>query len=123
MTRVFFASFALIVAGAACGSRAATPAESPSVTSPAPGTVVLPVDSPMLSQIKREAVTEADLPTDEVTSPGKIEANPNRVTKVLLPVTGRVTAVLVKTGDAVKNDQPLLTLESPDADAAMSADL
>ncbi len=114
---------ALIVGATACSGRAATPAEAPAVTSPAPGTVVLPADSPMLAQIKREPVKEADLPTDEVTSPGKIEANPNRVTKVLLPVTGRVTAVLVKTGDAVAKDQALLTLESPDADTAMSADL
>jgi len=112
-----------LIAVCACGSRAATPAEAPSITSPAPGTVVLPPDSPMLGQIKREPVREAELPTDEVTSPGKIEANPNRVTKVLLPVTGRVTAVLVKTGDAVTKDQPLLALESPDADTAMSADL
>ncbi len=112
-----------VMVTASCSGRAATPVDSASATSPAPGTVVLPPDSPMLSQIKREAVTEADLPTDEVTSPGKIEANPNRVSKVLLPVTGRVTAVLVKTGDAVVKDQPLLTIESPDADSAMSADL
>ncbi len=113
---------ALIVASA-CSGRAAAPVETAAATSPAPGVVALPADSPMLSQIKREPVKEADLPTDEVTAPGKIEANPNRVSKVLLPVTGRVTTVLVKTGDAVAKDQPLLTLESPDADGAMSADL
>ena len=38
----------------------------------------------------------------------------------MLAVTGRITTVLVKTGDAVKKDQPLLTVQSPDADAAMS---
>jgi cobalt-zinc-cadmium efflux system membrane fusion protein len=75
----------------------------------------------MLEQIKRAPVQLADLPTHEVTAPGKIEANPNQVSKVLLPVTGRVTGVLVKTGDAVARDQPLVTIESPDADAAMSA--
>ena len=112
-----------LIAVMACSGRAATRSESPTVTTPTPGTVVLPPDSPMLAQITREVVTQADLPTDEVTSPGKIEANPNRVSKVLLPVAGRVTAVLVKTGDAVAKDQPLLTMESPDADAAMSADL
>ena len=48
-------------------------------------------------------------------------ANPNHVSKVVLPVTGRVVSVLVKLGDAVAKDQPLLTLQSPDADAAMSA--
>jgi len=115
--------FACLIVLSACSGRAAAPVESAAAASPAPGTVVLPPDSPMLAQIKRQPVTEANLPTDEVTSPGKIEANPNRVSKVLLPVTGRVTAVLVKTGDAVAKDQPLLTLESPDADSAMSADL
>ena len=39
---------------------------------------------------------------------------------MVLPVTGRITSVLVKTGDAVRKDQPLLTIQSPDADAAMS---
>jgi membrane fusion protein, heavy metal efflux system len=85
-----------------------------------PGTIVIPADSPMLKQIKRETVGVAELPTDEVIAPGKIEANPNRVSKVVLPVTGRIMTVLVKTGDAVRKDQPLLTIQSPDADAAMS---
>jgi cobalt-zinc-cadmium efflux system membrane fusion protein len=82
--------------------------------------VVIAADSPMLKQIKREAVGVAELPTDEVTAPGKIEANPNRVSKVVLPVTGRIMSVLVRTGDAVRIGQPLLTIQSPDADAAMS---
>jgi cobalt-zinc-cadmium efflux system membrane fusion protein len=43
------------------------------------------------------------------------------VSKVVLPVAGRIVSVLVKTGDAVKKDQPLLTVQSPDADAAMSS--
>ena len=108
---------------AACDGRAATAVDAAARADAPAGTVVVPADSPMLAQIKREPVHEAELPTDEVTAPGKIEANPNRVSKVLLPVAGRVTAVLVKTGDAVAKDQPLLTIESPDADGAMSADL
>jgi cobalt-zinc-cadmium efflux system membrane fusion protein len=74
----------------------------------------------MLTQIRRERVSLRDLPTDEIVTPGKLEANPNRVSKVVLPVAGRVVAVLVKTGDAVRKDQPLVTIQSPDADAAMS---
>lgn len=60
---------------------------------------------------------------NNVVAPGKIDANPNRVSKVLLPVTGRIASVLVKTGDAVRKGQALLTIDSPDADAAMSANL
>jgi cobalt-zinc-cadmium efflux system membrane fusion protein len=95
------------VAAAACGSNAATPAETRSETS--------------LDQIKRGTVTLLDLPTDEIVAPGKIEANPNRVSKVVLPVTGRIADVFVMTGDAVAKGQPLLTIVSPDADSAMSA--
>ena len=112
---------AALAAVSACGRKAAAPAVDSAATAIAePGTVVIAVDSPMLKQITREAVNTKELPTDEVVAAGRIEANPNRVSKVVLPVAGRVTSVLVKTGDAVKKDQPLLTIQSSDADAAMS---
>lgn len=119
MKQILAAGAALMLA--ACGGRAATPADTGAAVAPAPNVVQLPPDSPMLAQIKRDTVKVRDLPTDEIVAPGKIEANPNRVSKVLLPVGGRVASVLVKTGDAVKKDQPLLTIASPDADAATSA--
>jgi cobalt-zinc-cadmium efflux system membrane fusion protein len=87
----------------------------------ADGTIVLPADSPKLQQIHMEAVKQGQVPVGEVVSPGKIEVNPNRVSRVVLPVAGRVSSVLVKLGDAVERGQPVLTLESPDADAAHSA--
>ena len=109
-----------MAASAACGSNAASPAAS---AVPAAGgrVVSLPADSPMLRQIKRAPVGTRDLPTDEIVAPGKIEANPNRVSKVVLPVAGRVVAGLVRTGDAVTKGQPLLTIESPEADSAVSS--
>jgi cobalt-zinc-cadmium efflux system membrane fusion protein len=61
--------------------------------------------------------------TDEVIAPGRISANPNRVSKVLRPVQGRVLEVMVRLGDHVERGQPLLSLDSPDADAAVSTDL
>src|SRR5450631_3571101 len=115
---------AIVVALSACPGcsrhHAAVSAESTSAAAAESGVVVIPPDSPMLRQIKREAVGVAELPTDEVIAPGKIEANPNRISKVVLPVTGRIATVLVKVGDAVRKDQPLLTIQSPDADAAIS---
>ena len=111
-----------LLMSAACGSRAATPnAEAVASATGGPESVLIPAGSPMLRQITRQAVGVADLPTDEVIAPGRIEANPNRVSKVTLPVAGRITTVLVKAGDAVTKDQPLLTMASPDADAAISA--
>ena len=56
--------------------------------------------------------------TDEVTAPGNLETNPNRLAHATLPVAGRISSVSVKLGDAVTEGQPLLSVESPDVDAA-----
>jgi cobalt-zinc-cadmium efflux system membrane fusion protein len=45
------------------------------------------------------------------------------VSKVVAPVAGRVARVLVAVGDAVRQGQPLFTIDSPDADAATSTHL
>jgi len=85
------------------------------------GTLVIPAGSPKLAEIHVDVVKTASVPFDEVVSPGKIETNPNLVSRVALPLTGRVSSVLVKLGDSVKRGEPILTLEAPDADAAVSA--
>ena len=85
------------------------------------GTVIIPAGSPKLAEIHTGVVRAASVPFDEVVSPGKIEANPNLISRVALPLTGRVSSVLVKLGDSVKRGEPILTLEAPDADAAVSA--
>jgi cobalt-zinc-cadmium efflux system membrane fusion protein len=108
----------------ACEKRAGSPvaaAPPPGEERLADGTVVIPPDSPKLSEIHIAEVKTATVPFDEVTSPGKIETNPNLVSRVALPLAGRVSSVLVKLGDSVKRGDPLLTLESPDADAGVSA--
>jgi cobalt-zinc-cadmium efflux system membrane fusion protein len=87
----------------------------------ADGTVVIPADSPKLKEIHVAEVRTASVPSDEVTSPGKIETNPNLMSRVALPLAGRVSSVLVKLGDSVERGQTLLTLESPDADAGEAA--
>jgi cobalt-zinc-cadmium efflux system membrane fusion protein len=118
-----FASCLLALSiGAGGCSRTPPPAEATGATVTA-RSVSVPSDSPMLKQMRRERVTTAELATDEVIAPGKIEADPNRVSKVVAPVAGRVASVLVRVGDAVRRDQPLFTIDSPDADAAMAADL
>jgi len=109
-------------AGAVGCRRAAPPAQDNAATVTSTS-VSLPPGSPILKQVRREPVAVADLATDEVIAPGKIEANPNRVSRVVAPVAGRVATVLVRVGDAVHREQPLFTIDSPDADAAMSADL
>ncbi len=59
--------------------------------------------------------------TGEITAPGKVDANPNRISRVALPVAGRIVQVNVRLGDSVVSGQPLLAIESPDADAAVAA--
>jgi cobalt-zinc-cadmium efflux system membrane fusion protein len=110
---------------AGCGRREANPqaasaAPAPSEKRLSDGTVVFPSDSPQLREIRVADVSTAEVPLDEVVSPGKIETNPNRVSRVMLPLAGRITAVMTKLGDAVQRGEPLLMLESPDADAAAS---
>jgi len=83
--------------------------------------VVLPAGSPKRGQIQVAAVEAAEIPEEEVVAPGKIEVNPNRVSRVLLPVPGRITAVNARLGDAVTEGQPLLGMESPEAEAAMTS--
>lgn len=112
----------LMAALAACNRAAAPVTAAPKESSAAPaGVVIIPADSPKLKQIEVTAVRMASMPTDEFTAPGKVEVNPNGVSKVVLPVAGRVAEVLVKFGDAVRKNDPLLTVESPEADAAASA--
>lgn len=106
-----------------CGCSSAPP---PSAPTPVPttsnsGLIEIPPDSPKLQQITVAPARLEELPTDEFTAPGKLEVNPNRVSKVLLPVTGRITDVLVRFGDAVRKDQTLCMIESPEAEAAVSA--
>jgi cobalt-zinc-cadmium efflux system membrane fusion protein len=111
---------ALLIAASGCSSKAAAPPDEPAATVTDAGVVQLPANSPMLAHIKRAPVALAELPTAQVIAPGKIETNPNRLSKIVLPVTGRIVEVFVKVGDGVKKDQPLLTIQSPDADAAIS---
>lgn len=113
---------ALMLAG--CGSQA-PPSESKQAAAPAAqalsGEVSIRPDSAQLQQIKIAAVESAEVPLDVVTAPGRIELNPNRVSHVVLPLAGRIAAVMVKLGDTVKKGDPVILLESPDADVAMSA--
>ncbi|MCX7603168.1 MAG: efflux RND transporter periplasmic adaptor subunit [Bryobacteraceae bacterium] len=108
----------------ACGSK---PADTPSKRQPEPAAaaepsrVAFPPGSPKLEQIRVAPVETVVAAVGLVTAPGKVEANSNRISRVFLPVTGRVLHVAVRTGDFVSRGQPLLTLESAEIDAAVAA--
>lgn len=114
----------LWLALAACGDRPAPPpVQQAPRAAPAAGSgrVVIAADSPKLAQIRVLPVETALVAVGRVTAPGKVEANSNRISRVFLPVTGRVVSVLVRTGDFVRRGQPLLTVESSEIDSAVSA--
>lgn len=113
---VLFPTFLL----SSCGARDSVVESAPPAAASEPGRIALPADSPRLTKIRVETVSAADVPAKEIVAPGKIESNPNRIAHVVLPVAGRVASVLVKVGDLVQQGMPLLLLESPDVDAAVS---
>ncbi|MFN8007410.1 MAG: efflux RND transporter periplasmic adaptor subunit [Terriglobia bacterium] len=78
-------------------------------------------NSPQLKRIGVTVVELFEVPIDEISAPGKVEWNPGRVSRVVLPVSGRVNKVFVGLGDAVREGQPLLTVESPDVSAMQSS--
>ena len=123
-------AWALFVLGlgvaAACGrgegKGPAVQASTPS-SSQSPSIVVVAPESPQSKQLRVGPVELAEIPTDEVVAPGRVAINPNRLSRVLPPVGGRILKVLVKFGDHVEQGQPLLTMDSADGDAAVSAHL
>jgi len=100
----------------------AKPAEKPADTSGSKR-VTVPADSPKLQQIRVAAVEEREVAVDQVVAPGKIDVNPTRVSKVTLPVTGKIVSTAVRIGDTVTQGQVLLLLESSEADLATAAAL
>src|SRR5262245_23118855 len=94
-------------------SAAANPTES--------GEVRLPPDSPQLKRLRVEEVQADDVPLDEIVVPGRIEADPTSISKIAVPVAGRVKQVMVTLGDTVTRGQPLFALDSPEIGAAISA--
>ena len=104
----------LLIALAGCSR----PAEVARDAAPAPaqpaqkGTVILGENAPELRQMTIEKVNAVSVPSDTVTAPAKIEANPNRIGHAMLPTPGRVVRVMVKLGDSVEKGQPLVTIES-----------
>ncbi|HJV57370.1 MAG TPA: efflux RND transporter periplasmic adaptor subunit [Methylomirabilota bacterium] len=108
------------LATGACGRGETAAGAATSAARPAADVVVVPADSPQLQQIRVEPVKVAEVASEELVAPARIVADPNRTARVLPPVQGRVTAVLVRLGDRVEQGQPLVTLESPDADAAVA---
>jgi cobalt-zinc-cadmium efflux system membrane fusion protein len=93
------------------------PADSPAVRG---FVITIPRSSPQLRQIRTQPVDTASVSDDEVVAPGRVALDPRRISRVALPVPGRVDRVMTQIGDAVRGGQPLLTLDSAEAEGAMA---
>lgn len=120
---LFALGVGLVTLFSGCGRAPEAPASPPETpgAAPATGMIVIPRDSPRLKEIRVEPVRMQEVVRDEVIAPGRVVMNPNRISRVLPPVQGRVVSVMAKLGDFVEEGQPLLTIQSPDADAATAA--
>lgn len=84
------------------------------------GTIQLSPDSPQLKQIRVDPVQEQTIATDDIVASATVEADPGRSSHVLLPSAGRIVEIPVRVGDFVARGQPVLYLESSDANAALA---
>lgn len=83
--------------------------------------VILPEGSGQRNWIRVATVRTADIPCEEVSAPGKVEVNPNRIARIVMPVGGRIRQVNVKLGDTVSEGQPLISIDSPESSGAVAA--
>jgi cobalt-zinc-cadmium efflux system membrane fusion protein len=119
-----WAALAVAALGLGCsdGEEARARPEAPAVErEPRLCEVEFPPDSPQLTRLRVEAVETARMPLEEVVAPGKIQAIPTRVSRIAVPVPGRIRKVLVGMGDSVESGRILFTLESPEVSSLMSA--
>ncbi len=85
------------------------------------GAIEIPADSPMLSRITVANVELRELAMNRFVAPARIAPDPALSTRVRLPAPGIVTQVHVRPGEVVQQGQPLLTIDSPEADGAVAA--
>jgi cobalt-zinc-cadmium efflux system membrane fusion protein len=106
---------------AACDNAVSAPPQRPSAGNggaPEAGVISVPATA---TQIRTAAVEAADVPLDEIVAPARVGIDPGRVSRALLPLAGRITEVTAKVGDRLERGQTVVTVESPDADAAVGA--
>jgi len=83
------------------------------------GRIVVPADSPLRQRLQVSAVGE-QAGRHVLSLPAVVEADPARVVAIAPPLTGRLLALHVGLGDAVRRGQPLATISSPDFGQAMA---
>lgn len=101
---------------------ACSPAAGETVVFSPPPSTARPDGAVRLSRQSKPYVVAQKVAVDSsspvVLAPARVAFRDGAVSQVNMPITGRVAAVHVKTGDRVKPGDPLVTISSPDAAAA-----
>jgi cobalt-zinc-cadmium efflux system membrane fusion protein len=114
------ASFAIT----GCGVPPRQPEESPPSAAPSSSIsspILYPPSSPKRERIRVAPVRTAAFPCEELVAPGKVEVNPNRISRIPMPLPGRIRQVHVRLGDTVAAEQPLLAIDSPEVSEVSAA--
>ena len=76
--------------------------------------------SPQLARLRVAEVQVKEVALEQVVAPGTVEVDPSRVSRVALPVSGRIREVRVLLGDSVRQGDTILTLESAEISEVQS---
>jgi len=80
--------------------------------------IVVPAASPLRRQLVFDSA-RISLVRTQVVATATVEADPARIVRILPPMAGRVLALHVHLGTAVRKGEALLTLDAPDFAAAL----
>ena len=79
--------------------------------------IKVPPDASLRRKLTVDVVSAKEIERTLVL-PAAVEADPARLIKILPPLTGRITKLMVQLGERVEIGQPLLVFDSPDLAAA-----
>ncbi len=105
--------------GALAATAAPGPVNAPAAAGSAPNPDSVKLTDAQLSAVKTGAVADREF-LAEKNAVGSIDFNEDRTVQVFTPYQGRIIEAFFSLGDAVKKDQVLFTIESPDFIAAES---
>jgi cobalt-zinc-cadmium efflux system membrane fusion protein len=94
-------------------------APAPAADAPPADTVRFDVGAAQLTSIRVEPAMEAPVPLAEPLN-ARLAYNENATARVASPIAGRVTALRLQPGDAVKAGDPLLVIDAPELALAVA---
>ncbi len=116
LQRGLIAATVVFFSAGGCSSKP-RPREVPQLIAGDGGSIVIPDGSPLRSGLVFDT-TRTTAVSELLVATAAVESDPAHTVRVLPPFTGRVVALHVRLGDAVRAGQPLVTLDAPDFTSA-----